>query len=110
MQDERAFCTGEEECSEYSSHGEGDDGSSVLRLNMRELSGVYGYCNAPFAFLLPKLRFFIGVYGAGSVNLSIGFGRDWLKTSVGVSYRASVCAGVSGRLGDNGQRFSTLEE
>jgi hypothetical protein len=51
--DESAFCTGEVEGSEYSSQGVGEDGSSVLRLSMRELSGVYGYRNAPFAFAVP---------------------------------------------------------
>jgi hypothetical protein len=110
MHDESASCTGEEECSENSSQGIGEDGSSVLRLNMRELSGVYGYRKAPVVFELPKLRFLVGVYGAGSVSLSIGFGRDWLLCSVGVSHRASMCAGALGRPGDGGQRLSILCE
>ena len=43
MQDESAFCTGDEEVSESSSHGVGEAGSSVLfRRSMRELSGVWG--------------------------------------------------------------------
>jgi hypothetical protein len=47
----------------------------VLRLNMRELSGVYGYRNAPSEFPCPYVRLFVGVYGAGSVSLPTALGR-----------------------------------
>lgn len=48
----------------------------------------------------------MGVYGAGSVTVCKGFGRETLSGSFGVSQRLPFLPGVPGRGCKSGQRCS----
>ncbi len=108
MHDESAFWIGDEASSGYSSHGVGEDGSSVLRRRMRELSGVYGYCGAPWAFgTFWRLNVLVGVYGVGYERFEMGFGRD-RSSSAGVSHLGSRVGSSALDERDHGWSFGLL--
>ncbi len=110
IHDDKALCTGEAEERDPVSHGIGESELTVLGRNIRELSGVYGYRNAPGAWCSNRLEVLVGVYGAGSVTVWRGFGLDILSGLFGVSQRLLFLPGVPGRGCRSGQRWSSMSE